>query len=212
MILVIKLPLPIVILASGNGTNARVLMDYAEENPEKAQVVALISDRSGVPALELAKEFGVQTYVVDYRNESTLLTLLQSKKPSWAFLAGYKRKVGKGFLEFFWDESLGFSRIMNVHPSLLPAFPGLLAYEQAFHAGVKISGVTVHLVDSGIDTGKAILQESFIRDDNDTLESFEKKGKKLEHKLFLSALKLAIAERIQMIHSPGGISYISTNG
>lgn len=201
--------LPIVILASGTGTNARVLMEYAKEYPEHLKVVAVISDRPEVGVLAIAKEFGVATYIVDHRSESTLLALMQKLKPSWACLAGYKRKVGQGFLDHFWDASLGFSRIMNIHPSLLPAFPGLNGYKSAFEAGVKVAGVTVHLVDAGLDTGKTILQECFERDDDDTLETFEKKGRKIEHKIYVNAVKLAAAGRVRLV-TKNGATFVST--
>lgn len=201
-------PMQFIILASGTGTNARVLMEYAQEHQEKMKIVGLISDRSEVPVLDIAREFKIPCYVVDHKNESTLVALLQKLKPHWACLAGYKRKVGKGFLDFFWDKELYFSRVMNVHPSLLPAFPGLHGYEQAFKAGVKVSGVTVHLVDAGIDTGKPILQDTFEREESDSLEGFEKKGRKLEYKLFVKAMKLA-AERKISLQEKDGSQFVS---
>ncbi len=190
--------MPFVILASGTGTNARVLLKYAKEHSDLLQAVALISDRAEAPALEIAKEFGVRTYVVSHKNETALLALLQKLQPEWACLAGYMRVVGKNFLDFFWSKELGFSRVMNVHPSLLPAFPGLHAYEQAFRAGVKVAGVTVHLVDSGVDTGKPILQEIFFRGETDNLRKFEQKGRHIEYKLFPKALKLAALGKISL--------------
>jgi phosphoribosylglycinamide formyltransferase-1 len=190
-------PLPFVILASGTGTNARVLLEHAKKHPDRLAPKAVISDRSGAGALEIAASMGVETFVVSHREEGAMLALLRKLKPRWALLAGYKRIVPGAFLEFFRDDQ-GHHRVLNVHPSLLPAYPGLHGYERAFADGVRVSGVTVHLVDGGLDTGPCVLQESFERDDDDDLESFVKKGQKIEHKLFPKALDLAAAGRIRV--------------
>jgi phosphoribosylglycinamide formyltransferase-1 len=187
-------PLSFVILASGTGTNARALIEHARKNPSRLEVKALISDRPEIPALGMATSLGVPTHIVNHRDEGPLLALLNKYAPRWALLAGYKRIVGPGFLGFFQDA--GFSRVMNVHPSLLPAYPGLGGYERAFRDGVLASGVTVHLVDSGLDTGAPILQESFARQDGDTLEDFVKRGQKIEHKIYCQALDMAAAGKI----------------
>jgi len=196
-----RLPMPFVVLASGSGSNAAVLLEHARRNPDRLLAKAVISDRSGAPALELAAGMGVETFVVSHREEATQVALLRKLQPRWACLAGYKRIVGKGFLDFFAHE--GFSRVLNVHPSLLPAYPGLNGYERAFQDGVKLSGVTVHLVESGLDTGAPVLQESFERLDSDTLEDFIAKGRAVEHRLFPRALDLASAGQIRLKNEKG---------
>jgi phosphoribosylglycinamide formyltransferase-1 len=188
--------MPFVILASGAGTNARALLEHAKKNPGRLEARAVISDRSGAPVLDLAAGLGVETFVVSHREEGMMLALLKRLQPRWALLAGYKRIVPQGFLDFFADD--GFHRVLNVHPSLLPAYPGLGGYEKAFHDGVRVSGVTVHLVDGGLDTGPCVLQESFERSDDDDLERFCAKGRKIEHKLYPKALDLAAAGKIQL--------------
>lgn len=199
--------LPFVILASGVGTNARVLLEHARKHPEKFTAKAVISDRSGAPVLDMAASLGVETFVVNHREEGMMLALLKKLQPRWAFLAGYKRIVGQSFLDFFSDTG-GFHRVLNVHPSLLPAYPGLGGYERAFHDGVKVSGVTVHLVDAGLDTGLCVLQQAFEREDDDNLESFQAKGQKIEHKIYSKAMDLAAAGRIQ-IKSEGDSRWVS---
>lgn len=200
-------PMPFVILASGEGTNCTVLLEHALRYPGKLKPTAVISDRSGAPALDKAAALGVETFVVNHREESTLLALLKRLQPRWALLAGYKRLVGKGFLDFFGDQ--GFSRVMNVHPSLLPAYPGLNGYERAFADGVKVSGVTVHLVDSGLDTGLPVLQESFLRRESDALSDFIARGREVEHRLFPRALDLAAEGKIRL-KTIAGKGWIST--
>jgi phosphoribosylglycinamide formyltransferase-1 len=190
-------PLPFVIFASGTGTNALALIEHAKKS-SALEVKALISDRPGIPALTTAESLGVTTHVVNHRDEPALLKLLESLRPKWAMLAGYKRIMGNGFLDFFADAELGASRVMNVHPSLLPAYPGLGGYERAFQDGVKTAGVTVHFVDSGLDTGLPILQEAFERKAEDTLETFSGRGQKIEHRLFCEALDLAAAGKIKI--------------
>lgn len=187
---------PFVILASGEGTNARVLLEHARKYADRLAPKAVISDRSGAPVLDLAASLGVPTYVVSHREENMMLALLKRLGPRWALLAGYKRIVGKSFLDFFQDQN--FHRVLNVHPSLLPAYPGLGGYERAFQDGVRLSGVTVHLVDGGLDTGPCVLQESFEREDGDDLAAFSARGRKLEHKLYPKALDLAAAGKISV--------------
>jgi phosphoribosylglycinamide formyltransferase-1 len=195
--------MPFVILASGTGTNARALLERARERSDAIEVKALISDREGAGALKVAEEFGVRAAVIPVKEEARLLDFLAETGAHWACLAGYKRLVSEAFLEFFSAGGSGFARVLNVHPSLLPAYPGLGGYERAFRDGVKVSGVTVHLVDNGLDTGLPVLQESFQREEGDTLESFEKKGRALERKLFPRAMELAAAERIRVIEKNG---------
>lgn len=189
-------PMPFVIFASGEGSNCVNLLEHARRHPDQLKAVAVISDRSGAPALDKAAALGFETFVVGHREESTLLALLKRLQPRWAALAGYKRLVGKGFLDFFADQ--GFSRVLNVHPSLLPAYPGLGGYERAFNDGVKVTGVTVHLVDSGLDTGLPVLQESFPRREGDTLADFAARGREVEHRLFPRALLLAAEGKIKL--------------
>lgn len=190
--------MPFVILVSGAGTNARALMERARQKPDLIEVKALISDREGAGALKIAEEFGVPAHVIPSSEESRLLDLLAETGAHWACLAGYKRLVSQAFLDFFSAGGGGFARVLNVHPSLLPAYPGLRGYERAFKDGVKVSGVTVHLVDSGLDTGLAVLQESFTREEGDTLESFEAKGRAIERRLFPQAMELAAREKIHL--------------
>lgn len=201
-------PMPFVIMASGKGTNALALLERARLKPELLQARALVSDREGAGALKIAEDFGIKSYVIPHREESKLLDLFAELGCHWACLAGYRRIVGEGFLSFFSAGSRGYSRVMNVHPSLLPAYPGLYGYQRAYRDGVKLSGVTVHLVDSGLDTGLPVLQECFRRDELDTAESFEARGRELEQQLFPLALEYAAMNRIR-IKERDGSRYVS---
>jgi phosphoribosylglycinamide formyltransferase-1 len=197
-----------VILASGTGTNARALLAAAQNAPHLLRCVGLVSDRPGVAALEIAKSFGVESTVIPATEGAKLLEFLRQKEARWACLAGYKRIVPKDFLAFFHDPALGFARVMNVHPSLLPAYPGLHGYRRAFADGVKVAGVTVHLVDGGLDTGHVILQRAFSREEADDEASFTAKGRAIELELFPAALRLAAENRIRL-RADSGARWVS---
>ena len=152
-------PLPIAVLVSGAGTNLQALLDTV--HTREAQVVAVASSAVGVPALARAGAREVPTEVfprADYPDraarDEALADWLQARGARLVVLAGYMALLSESFLRRF------PRAVVNVHPSLLPAFPGLHAIEQALAYGVKVFGVTVHLVDAGIDTGPVILQRA----------------------------------------------------
>ncbi len=150
-------PLPIAVLASGAGTNLQALLDTV--HGREAAVVAVATNVSGAPALARAEERGVPTAVfarAEYADrgarDRALADWLAERGARLVVLAGYMELVDEPFLERF------PGAVINVHPSLLPAFPGLRAIEQALAYGVKVFGVTVHFVDAGVDSGPVILQ------------------------------------------------------
>jgi phosphoribosylglycinamide formyltransferase 1 len=151
--------LPIAVLVSGAGTNLQALLDTVHRR--EAEVVAVASSVAGVPALERAGASGVPTAVfarADYAERSlrdeALADWLRERGTRLVVLAGYMELLGEPFLARF------PGAIINVHPSLLPAFPGLAPIEQALEYGVKVFGVTVHFVDAGVDSGPVILQRA----------------------------------------------------
>ena len=190
--------LSFVVLASGEGTNAQAILNYALKNPNRFQPLALISDRGGIPALQKAQDLGIPTFVLDGKAQ---LEKCRELAPRWAFLAGYKRLVSSEFLDFFYDSDWKLNRVLNIHPSLLPAYPGLKGYEKAFADGLRLSGITIHFVDSGMDTGMPLLQESFRRLESDTLNDFIRRGQELEHRLYTEAMELVAENKISI--SPG---------
>jgi phosphoribosylglycinamide formyltransferase-1 len=151
--------LPIAVLVSGTGTNLQALLDTV--HGREAEVVAVASSRPHVPALDRAAAAGVPARVFargDYPDrearDQALAAWLSERGARLVVLAGYMELLGEPFLARFPEA------VINVHPSLLPAFPGLAAVEQALAYGVKVFGVTVHFVDAGIDTGPVILQRA----------------------------------------------------
>ncbi len=180
----------IVILASGNGSNFEAIVNHIRKQSLQIEVESLITDNPRAFAIERAKRLGVPVKVIDYKSfpsrdefNRALFDLLKEQDPDLIVLAGFMKILPPEIVRFFWR------KIVNIHPSLLPAFPGLHAIEKAFKYGVKVTGVTVHFVDEGVDTGPIILQECVKVDDSDTLETLEEKIHAVEHKIYIEAIK-----------------------
>jgi len=173
-----------------------------------AKVAVVLANDATAAAVTIAQEYAIPAVVVANQglsrqeHESKILTALSSYTFDFIVLAGYMRILTPDFLKHFRDPR-GFYRVINIHPSLLPAFPGKSAYEEAFKYGVKVSGITVHLVDDQVDHGAILAQQAFPRHDEDTLETFMRRGLKVEHLLYprvlqqvsQNGIKLQIRER-----------------
>lgn len=175
----------IAIFASGNGSNFQAIVDQSRRDHWDQQVSLLISDHPEAKVLSRAKQLNIPHYGMDPRQftskadyEQQILKYLQEYQIEWVFLAGYMRLVGATLLEAY------EGKMVNIHPSLLPAFPGLHAIEQAFKYPVKISGVTIHFIDEGMDTGPIIAQEAVPIEENDTIETYTNKIHEVEHRLY----------------------------
>ncbi|PAV28015.1 phosphoribosylglycinamide formyltransferase [Virgibacillus profundi] len=170
------------VFASGTGSNFAAIMESEELD---CDIVLLVCDKQEASVLEKAEKYNVPAFVfnpkdfsskADYENE--IIAKLQEAGVTWIFLAGYMRIVGPTLLQTF-DR-----KIVNIHPSLLPAFPGVDAIGQAYKAGAKTTGVTVHFIDAGIDTGPIIAQESLDIHSDDTEETLKQRIQKIEHELY----------------------------
>ena len=189
--------LKLAIFASGRGSNAQVIMKKALEYKDELEVVLVVSDRPEAQVLRLAEEFEIPTKLFEQSkgrlNESEMQSFLKSLEVDWVLLAGFMRVLGPEFLEARPKYKGQFAKVVNIHPSKLPEFRGLNAYERAFKAKVKTSGVTLHFVDKGVDTGHIILSKTFARQEEDRFEDFNARGLKEEHKVyanFVEALAL----------------------
>jgi phosphoribosylglycinamide formyltransferase 1 len=158
-----------------------------------SEVAVVISDKPDAPGLAKARERAIETVVVERlgrsreKHDADIVTELQRRNVELVCLAGYMRLLSKDFVHAFED------RIVNIHPSLLPAFPGLDAQRQALEAGVKITGCTVHYVNEDLDAGPIILQKCVAVEPGDTVESLSAKILDLEHELYVDSVrKLAI--------------------
>lgn len=179
----------IAIFASGNGSNFQAIVDSVKAGKLQANVSCLICDKSQAKVIDRAKKSDIPVYVVtptaydskhDY--EQAILKILKDYHIDFLVLAGYMRLVGDTLLNPY------SHRIINIHPSLLPEFPGLHAIEKAYEAGVHKTGVTIHYVDNGIDTGPIISQEAITINKDEPLESVEERIYRLEHQLYPEVL------------------------
>ena len=178
-------PFRLAVFASGNGSNFQAIADAIREGRLDARIELLVCDRPKAPVVERAAKAGVPSFVFrpkDYRSreayESEIVGRLREHQVDLVVLAGYMRLVTPVLLEPY------EGRIVNIHPSLLPAFPGLDAIGQALAHGVKVTGVTVHFVDGGMDTGPIIAQRAVEVADDDTPETLAAKIHAVEHELY----------------------------
>lgn len=187
----------VAVLASGEGTNLQALLDCVHGRDDVA-VVAVASDRPAARALERARSAGVVTAVFareQYGDRASrdraMAAWLNEQEAELIVLAGYMQLLSPEFLRRF------AGRVINVHPALLPAFPGLRAVEQALAYGVKVFGVTVHFVDEGIDTGPVILQRAVELDARDAEEVMERL-QPIEHELLPEAVRLIASGAVRI--------------
>jgi phosphoribosylglycinamide formyltransferase-1 len=186
----------IAVLVSGTGSNLQALLD--DEVVGRA-IGLVVSDRPGAYGLARAEERGVPTEVVEPTARSTrrrydraLLAALQARDIDVVLLAGFMRIVGPEVVRAFPN------RILNVHPALLPAFPGMHAVRQALEHGVRVTGATVHLVEEQVDAGPIVLQEPVIVLPDDDEESLHKRIQEVEHRLYPQAARLLLEGRLRV--------------
>ena len=185
----------VAVLISGEGTNLQAILDTVHGR-EGIEVVCVGASREGAPGLERARRVGVET-AVHARDEHPDLASRDAALGDWLERQGVDLVVLAGFMELLGSEFIRRfrGRVVNVHPSLLPAFPGLRAIEQAVDYGVKVMGVTVHFVDEGVDSGPVILQEAFEREQGDDVE---RRIHQIEHRLLPEAIRLIAAGAVTL--------------
>lgn len=180
-------------LVSGGGTNLQALLDDPVIRPS---IVLVVSDRPGAGALERAAAAGVETAVIEPDGDRDSLTsrvaaTLTSARIDVVVSAGYLRILGPEVVSAYRD------RWLNVHPALLPSFPGLHGVRDALDYGAKVTGVTVHLVDEGVDTGPVVLQEAVTVADDDDWDSLEPRIHAVEHQLLPRAVRALLDGRLE---------------
>ena len=182
----------VAVLLSGRGSNFVALAEACTRGEVPAEIVVVVSNRTDAPGLERARERGIPVTPIPGKgvscevHEARVLAALQGAGAEWVCLAGYMRLLSEGFIASFPH------RILNIHPALLPSFPGLEAQHQAWAYGVKVSGCTVHLVDAGCDTGPIVLQRAVPVLDDDTAESLAHRILEQEHIAYPAALRLLL--------------------
>jgi phosphoribosylglycinamide formyltransferase 1 len=182
------------ILISGRGSNMHAIIDAVRSGRLDARIAVVISNRADAAGLARAREAGIETVVCDHRQHRTrddydrvLAQELKKRGVTLVCLAGFMRLLGRAFLSVFPNA------VLNVHPSLLPAFPGVDAQRQALAHGVKVSGATVHLVTEELDGGPIILQAAVPVLEDDTVESLSARILVEEHRIYPEAISLAIS-------------------
>jgi phosphoribosylglycinamide formyltransferase 1 len=184
-------PLTLAVLVSGNGSNLQAIIDRIEAGEINARIACVISNTPGVYALERAQRHGIPTvihanggFATRREYDTALVEVLRAHRVELVVLAGFMRILSDVMIGAF------PGAVINIHPALLPAFPGLHAQRQALEYGVKFSGCTVHLVDHGTDTGSIILQAVVPVMQDDSEESLSRRILKEEHRIFPEAIRL----------------------
>ena len=187
------------VLVSGSGSNLQAIIDAIDSGRLSAEVVCVISNKAGVYALERAERHCIPSIHLDHRQfsrredyDANLVEILRGHGVELVILAGFMRIITTVLLDAF------PMRIMNIHPALLPAFPGIHAQQQALDYGVKFSGCTVHFVDAGTDTGPIILQSAVPVLEEDTEASLSARIQVEEHRCFPTAIQLFADNRLRV--------------
>jgi phosphoribosylglycinamide formyltransferase-1 len=181
----------IAVLISGSGTNLQSIIDKTESGYLPVIIKCVISSREDAYGLVRARNHNIPSFFIDPKkykerrdHEEEIIKVLKGYDVELVVLAGYMRLLTPYIIDAYRN------RIINIHPALLPSFPGTDGYGDAWRYGVKVSGCTVHFIDEGCDTGPIILQGVNQVKEEDTLESFRERGLKIEHQVFPEAIKL----------------------
>jgi phosphoribosylglycinamide formyltransferase 1 len=192
------------ILISGRGSNMAALIQAAADEDYPAEIALVVSNRADVPGLEKARQAGVKTLIIESKPfgkdraafEAVLQAALEAHGVELICLAGFMRLFTAAFVERW------HGRMLNIHPSLLPCFPGLDPHGQALRAGVKISGATVHFVIAETDAGPILMQGAVAVSDHDTGETLSERILEVEHRIYPDALRLLATGAVRL---EGGI-------
>ena len=195
------------ILLSGRGSNFEAIADSVAASRIQAEIAVVLSNRAGVPGIAKAEQRGIPTLVIPSKGlereeyDRRVVAELKARQVDLVCLAGFMRLLSPYFIRAFPN------RILNIHPSLLPAFPGLEAQRQALEHGAKISGCTVHFVDENLDAGPIIVQASVPVLDDDTVEALAERILREEHRIYSEAINLVLEDRVyiqgrRVLHRP----------
>lgn len=192
-------PAPVVILISGRGSNLRSIIEHAQRGELAIDIRAVISNKTSAEGLRLAQDAGLHTEVVDHRDfasreayDQALMQRIDRHAPTLVVLAGFMRVLGKAFVEHY------HGRMINIHPSLLPAFPGLDTHTRALAAGTEEHGASVHFVTEAVDGGPVILQARVPVNADDTPESLAGRVLREEHRIYPIAIRWFIEGRVAL--------------
>ena len=188
----------VAVLISGSGSNLQSIIDQTEAGILPIRICCVIANKPDAFGLERARKHGIAAVCIPSKgktreeHEREIVAELECRGAQLVVLAGYMRLLGHELLERY------RGRVINIHPALLPSFPGAHGYEDAWNYGVKVSGCTVHFVDEGCDTGPIILQAVNPIQPDDTLETFKQRGLAIEHKALPEAIRLYCTGRLRI--------------
>lgn len=189
----------IAVLCSGRGTDLQSIIDAIRDKKLDAEISIVLTDKPNVPALIRATNAGIPNFCVDRKSfsdresfELAMIEKLKSAEVELVVLAGFMRILSSTFVRAYKD------RIMNIHPALLPSFPGAHGQRDALNYGVKISGCTIHFVDEGMDTGPIIMQSAVPVLDDDTEETLAARILEEEHRIYPIAIQLFVENRLKI--------------
>lgn len=187
------------VLASGGGTNLQAIIDRCREGSIRAEIALVLTNKPGAGAIERAQKAGIPTACIDHREfaqrqdfDEAMVGALREAGVELVVLAGFMRIITQVFLDAFPE------RIINIHPALLPAFPGLHVQQQALDYGARFSGCTVHFVDSGVDTGPIIIQAIVPVLPDDTADTLAARILEQEHQIYPRAIQLIAEGRVHV--------------
>jgi phosphoribosylglycinamide formyltransferase-1 len=192
-------PLPIVVLISGRGSNLEAIIEATRHGALPVDIRAVISNRPDAAGITISRCAGIETVVIDHAChadrasfDATLQTTIDSFEPGLVVLAGFMRILTPGFVDHY------RGRLINIHPSLLPEFPGLNTHQRAIDAGREVSGATVHFVTADTDGGPAFLQARVAVRTDDSAETLARRVLKEEHRLYPKAIRMVAEGRIAL--------------
>ena len=190
----------IIILISGRGSNMQVMLKVAAAEHWPAQIVAVISNQPNAAGLDVARAEGIATSAINHRDypdreqfDVALAELIDQHSPDLVVLAGFMRLLTPGFVNRY------FGRLINIHPSLLPSFPGLHTHQQAIDAGVKFHGATVHFVTAELDHGPIIAQAIVPVLDDDTEDTLAARVLEQEHRIYPQAVRDLMSDTLKLV-------------
>ena len=190
----------IVILISGRGSNMQAILKVAAADRWPAQIAAVISNQPTAAGLDVARAAGIATSAINHRDypdreqfDAALAELIDQHSPDVIVLAGFMRILTPGFVNRY------FGRLINIHPSLLPSFPGLHTHQQAIDAGVKVHGATVHFVTAELDHGPIIAQATVPVLDDDTEDTLATRVLEQEHRIYPQAVRDLISGALKLV-------------
>lgn len=187
------------VLASGGGTNLQSIIDRCQDDSLDAEIAVVICNNPGAGALERAAQAGIASRCINHRDfssredfDTAVVSALQESGVELVVLAGFMRIITQTFIDAFPD------RVINIHPALLPSFPGLHVQQQAIDYGARFSGCTVHFVDGGVDTGPILIQAVVPVLQDDTAETLAARILEQEHRIYPRAIQLIAENRVHI--------------